>query len=254
VDRDTGGSSHFLVGEFNADEAVKLRLYAFSPSAGEVTRVIVRLLDNSEFPSMVGAVTEALPAMLGEERALMERLKLESSPELESRLREQAKSWLADGRTAVLFFAPRGLGMDTWNPPAKYEMDLPRRFQLLGQTVEGMRVWDILALTEAIRSVGATASADIELHASGAQAVNAAYAALMGAQVERLVLTDVPVSHRTGPDYLNVLKLLDVPEALALCGSFTAVEWSGAEKSAWSFPHAVAAKLGWPAEKFRFRE
>ncbi|NJM55439.1 MAG: hypothetical protein HC841_05570 [Verrucomicrobiae bacterium] len=76
----------------------------------------------------------------------------------------------------------------------------------------------------------------------------------MGAQVERLVLEDVPASHRKGPDYLNVQKFLDVPEALALCGSFTSVEWSGAEKASWTFPLAVAAKLGWPVERFQFRE
>jgi len=254
VGRHKLGATQFLVGEFNTQDAVRLRLYAFTPDTEKLRRVVVRVLDNTAFPAFAATVADAVPGAMADEVALMKRLQLSAAPGLDDTFREETKALLADGETAVVFFTPRGLGMDTWNPPPKYAMDLPRRFQLLGQTVEAMRAWDILALTEAIRSVEAAHDADIEIRASGALAVDAAYAVLMGAQVERLTLQNVPASHRTGPDYLNVLKLLDVPEALALCGSFTAVEWTGGSKASWQFPLAVAAKLGWSTDRFQFRE
>ncbi|NJM55438.1 MAG: prolyl oligopeptidase family serine peptidase, partial [Verrucomicrobiae bacterium] len=173
VGRHKLGATQFLVGEFNTDESVRLRLYAFAPDVEKLRRVVVMLVDNVAFPAFAATVEDAVPGAMADEVALMKRLQLSPPPGLDATLREETKALLADGETAVLFFAPRGLGMDTWNPPAKYAMDLPRRFQLLGQTVEAMRVWDILALTGAIRSVEAAQDADIEIRASGALAVNA---------------------------------------------------------------------------------
>jgi hypothetical protein len=48
--------------------------------------------------------------------------------------------------------------------------------------------------------------------------VNALYAALFEPAIRDLELSDLPNSHAAGPDYLNVLQLLDIPQALALAG------------------------------------
>ncbi|MCZ7636387.1 MAG: hypothetical protein M5U12_10415 [Verrucomicrobia bacterium] len=44
----------------------------------------------------------------------------------------------------------------------------------------------------------------------------AAYAALFEPRLEEVVLVDPPVTHRDGPIFLNVLRVLDIPEALGL--------------------------------------
>jgi len=43
--------------------------------------------------------------------------------------------------------------------------------------------------------------------------VNALYAALMNGEVASPNFVDFPESHRSGPDYLNVLQFMDVQEA-----------------------------------------
>ena len=44
----------------------------------------------------------------------------------------------------------------------------------------------------------------------------ALYAGLFEPQVQRFVLRDLPASHRRGPILLNVLRVLDAPQAVAL--------------------------------------
>lgn len=47
--------------------------------------------------------------------------------------------------------------------------------------------------------------------------VIAAYAALfVSGKVDELVIEEPPTSHRDGPHFLNVMRVLDIPEALGL--------------------------------------
>jgi hypothetical protein len=46
--------------------------------------------------------------------------------------------------------------------------------------------------------------------------VVAAYAALFEPRLAEIVAVDPPASHRDGPIFLNVLRVLDVPDALGM--------------------------------------
>jgi hypothetical protein len=50
----------------------------------------------------------------------------------------------------------------------------------------------------------------------GQAGVIGAYAALLDERLGGIVVVDPPASHREGPIFLNVLRVLDVPEALGL--------------------------------------
>jgi hypothetical protein len=50
----------------------------------------------------------------------------------------------------------------------------------------------------------------------GQAGILAAYAALLEPSITEVVVVDPPVSHRDGPYFLNVLRVLDIPEALGL--------------------------------------
>ena len=50
----------------------------------------------------------------------------------------------------------------------------------------------------------------------GQAGILAAYAALFEPSIKEVMLVDPPASHATGPIFLNVLRVLDVPEALGL--------------------------------------
>ena len=83
---------------------------------------------------------------------------------------------------------------------------------LLGETLDSMRVWDIRTAIHYLASQGHK----IEGEASGEMGVNLLYAALFEPAVEKLHLSDLPKSHMDRADYLNVLRVTDIPEVLRL--------------------------------------
>jgi pimeloyl-ACP methyl ester carboxylesterase len=85
-----------------------------------------------------------------------------------------------------------------------------RSLVLLGQTVDAGRVRDVVGVLRG-------QSSPVTLVGTGPAGIIAAYAALFTPEkVEAVVIADPPVSHREGPHFLNVLRVLDIPEALGL--------------------------------------
>jgi len=81
-------------------------------------------------------------------------------------------------------------------------------------------------------------------------AVNALYASLFEPDLAALQLEGLPSSRLTGPDYLNVLRFLDVPQAVAMAAERIDVRLHQSAGPAWDYPAQVAAKCGWVG-KFR---
>lgn len=153
--------------------------------------------------------------------------------------------------TAYALFLPRGIGPMAWSGDAKRQTQIRRRFMLLGQTLDGMRVWDIRRAAQAVHSLKEFHDVPISLLAEGDMAVNAVYASLFGPEITTLELRHVPSSHRKGPDYLNVLKYLDIPEAAAMAAEHCQLQLQSDEKDGWEFLREMKAsqaadlKLEW---------
>lgn len=128
---------------------------------------------------------------------------------------EAWKFWEARYKTDSIYgFFPRGSGPQQWtrkNPPNTVE----RSLVLLGQTVDTGRVRDVIALLTTHPAFGR-----VRLVGTGPAGILAAYATLFLPEAARIVsevvLAEPPVSHRDGPHFLNVLRVLDIPEALGL--------------------------------------
>jgi hypothetical protein len=120
---------------------------------------------------------------------------------------------------AVLaFFAPRGIEPAGKPGNARTATNIRRRYMLLGQTLDGMRVWDIRCAAQAVRALPEFRETPLYVRAQGEMGVNAAYAALFEPQIQKLKLERLPKSHAEGPDYLNVLRVGDIPQVLDLLG------------------------------------
>lgn len=122
--------------------------------------------------------------------------------------------WLAKltGDAAVLLVAPRGTGLTRWQDPPPFTIQ--RSLALLGRTVDGGRVEDVLAVdAQVLRD---EPSAKWIIAGRGQAGVIAAYAALFEPRLAEIVAVDPPASHRDGPIFLNVLRVLDVPDALGM--------------------------------------
>ena len=79
---------------------------------------------------------------------------------------------------------------------------------LLGQTLEGMQVWDVRRAVQAVRTLEGLQDAPLEIEAAGEGAGLAVYAALFEPGIDRLELAKVPATHREGPILLNVNRFL----------------------------------------------
>jgi len=118
----------------------------------------------------------------------------------------------------VFTLMPRGVGPTKWttkNPPNYVE----RSLALIGRTVDSGRVWDVRvtasALDKALREKG---EKNVALKVLGRRqaGIIAAYAALFEPAISEVVLVEPPGTHMQGPHFLNVLRVLDIPDALGL--------------------------------------
>jgi cephalosporin-C deacetylase-like acetyl esterase len=119
-----------------------------------------------------------------------------------------AKPFMSD--TGVWEIQPRR-GWTVKAPPNYVE----RAHVLLGQTVDEGRVWDIAAGVRCIARAEQE-SKPCRVVGRGQAGILAAYAALFEPAITEVVIIDPPVSHRDGPIFLNVLRVLDIPDALGL--------------------------------------
>jgi cephalosporin-C deacetylase-like acetyl esterase len=115
-------------------------------------------------------------------------------------------------KMALAFIAPREVEPSKWLSDPKKSNHIRRRFMLLGQTLDSMRVWDIRRAAQAIKALPEFAKTPLHVCASGQMGVNAAYAALFEPEIKKLKFDALPASQAEGPDYLNVLKVWDLPQ------------------------------------------
>jgi cephalosporin-C deacetylase-like acetyl esterase len=227
--------------DFTSQAPFRLRLHvARRADLAKPARVDVRVLDADGW---LGFLTEfggpfaaelGLPAVNADER-----------------LWPPVRQALLAGDAAVVFVCPRGVGLTAWDSDPKRRNQIRRRFYLLGQTLEGMQVYDVRRAMQAVRGLPDLADADLWLEGSGTTGALALYAALFEPGVAGLELADLPRSHRDGPTLLGVQRALDIPQTVALAAERSPVVLhrpaGGAD--AWAWPRAVAAALGWPADR-----
>jgi cephalosporin-C deacetylase-like acetyl esterase len=129
--------------------------------------------------------------------------------------------WLARAAgkdRAVVLCEPRGVGATKWtrkNPPNYVE----RSHVLLGRTADSGRVWDVIAAARALGSGGgAPANRSVRVAGSGAAGVIAAYAAALDEGIAGVTLVSPPASHMdaAAPQFLNVLRVCDIPDVVGL--------------------------------------
>jgi dienelactone hydrolase len=162
-------------------------------------------------------------------------------------------AFAADPKRLAVYAAPRGVGPTAFGGDEKKRTQILRRFPLLGQTLEGMQVWDIRRAIQAVRTLPGVGSKPITLRADGRMAGVTVYASLFEPGVAELELHDLPRSHVDGPHLLNVLKTLDLPAAVAMATERARIVIWEKEQGGWEYPREVAAKLGWGDDRVQVR-
>ena len=85
-----------------------------------------------------------------------------------------------------------------------------------GRTIAAMQMWDIQRATEWVTEKFDMKDRGATLYAKGEMAVPALYATVLSPSVQRLLVRDLPSSHRKAPPLLNVLRFTDIPEVAAM--------------------------------------
>ncbi|WP_397568504.1 alpha/beta hydrolase family protein [Schlesneria sp. T3-172] len=116
---------------------------------------------------------------------------------------------------SVVVISPRGAGQSlAWtrkNPPSYVE----RAHALVGRTVDAGRVYDIQSVARWLHEADGN-ELTIGVAGRGTAGVLGVYAALLESCISEVLVVDPPASHRQGPALLNVLRVLDVPDAIGL--------------------------------------
>ncbi len=222
--------------EFDSQSHVRLRFYLLRPVEPKRPESVVLHVADEE------AWQEILTGLRGR---FAEVLSGEPLPDVDAS--EATPLEMDPDGPAVVYFAPRGIGASAWGDDARKHIQIRRRFMLLGQTLDGMRVWDVRRAMQAVRSLEACKDAPLTAEGPRQAGVLALYASLFEPPPAQLQLHDPPVDHREGPIFLNISRILHLPQAAAMAAERAPVVIAGADSDAWTYPRGVAEKLGWDA-------
>ncbi|MFQ6036067.1 MAG: alpha/beta hydrolase family protein [Sedimentisphaerales bacterium] len=226
----------FSAFDFTSQPHVRLRLYlAHRAGLDKADKVVLKALDEKSW-------TEWLAAM---QVGFAGELEDQTLPEPNEIAFNKYQEMFNNTNRVLAYFAPRGIGPTAWNPDERKQTQIRRRFMLLGQTLDGMRVWDVRRAIQTLRKTDFVGDLPVTLRGKGQMAGIVLYASLFEPDIDRLDLWYLPRSHRDGPIFLNVLRYLDMPQAIAMAAECSRIRLYAEDKSRWRFPQAVAKKLGW---------
>ena len=100
----------------------------------------------------------------------------------------------------------------TLKSPPNY---VERSVSLIGATVDSGRALDVMGAAVTASRLG-NGKITWRVVGRGQVGIIAAYAALFEPSIKEVIIVDPPTSHRDGPHFLNVLRVLDIPDALGL--------------------------------------
>jgi len=197
--------------DFLSEKGVPLRAWLLSVrQPHEVQELLVSVCDEAEWQRWVSDLGPAFAEVLYARGNPAPRPYPLAKPERLDTLRRSMKAY----GWAFALVAPRGVGPTRFSD--REPQHLRRRYALLGTTLETLQIADLRRALTALPP----SKAKYTLQASSDAAVWAIYAALIepedGPFVARLELTRPTPTHRNGPALLGILRLLDVPQALAL--------------------------------------
>jgi hypothetical protein len=230
--------------DFTSQQHIRLRFYlAQRAGLNEADKVVIKVLDEQEWTEWLAAVSAGFAA----------ELKDQPLPETNEEAFRQYVEAFRNTNNAVVYVMPRGIGPTIWSTDKRKLKEIRRRFMLLGQTLDGMRTWDVRRAIQAVRSRSIESLRDVpvRLEGQGHMAGIALYASLFEHDIAGLDLSNLPLSHHDGPIYLNVLRYLDMPCAVAMAAERSQVNLYQNDDSGWQFPKSVADKLGWPEKQIQ---
>lgn len=233
--------------ELPVQDEVILPIYYLRGADGTPRQIEIELLDQDDWSRWLSGLKLHFSEILGQDLVTDEEKTLQGSEEAWQSVKSRITN--APGTMLVLLL-PRGIGPTAWNSDAKKRTQIERRFMLIGQTSDGMRIFDIVRVIQSIRGQNAWKGIPLTMKAQGRFGVLACYASVFE-PVDTHILTNMPTSHRDGPYILNSSRVLEVPQAVLLAADRSRVELNTQRTEDWQAPIAAAKRLGWPEDQLK---
>jgi dienelactone hydrolase len=222
--------------DFTSEEGVPLRLWtvASAEAAPKLLRIVVCEEDTWQHTAnRLGPDFQELLQML--------------QPAEGKGVPELVAGELHRDRQMLAIMTPRGIGPTRWaevGTPA--DNHIKRKFALIGQTLDGQRVWDVRRGLALLRGMPDVKVLPTQLEGTRDMAGIALYAALFEPWVGHLRLIHLAPTHAHGPIFLNVRRYLDMPQAVALAGlrPVEIVVPAREEIIRWDWPRQLQQALG----------
>lgn len=231
---------------FESQSGVRLPLYLAAPSGtalADLDLVVLNALDEEGWNSLLATYGEAFPEAFPGAKL--------TEPDKDAY--EAEKGLHASQKWGMLYLPPRGIGPTAWTTDPKEQTHIRRRFALLGQTLDTMRIWDIRRGIQALREMEGGDQPKLWLQASGVMAGNALHAALFEKGIHRLDLHDLPRSYQDGPEILNVLRFAELPQIAAIVGQQSQLRLYTDKLDAWKDLADFATAMKWPEKQLQIR-
>lgn len=187
--------------EFESQPGVRLKLFMAQPVDGGVETIELHIGDESDWLP----ACEKFGRLFGSHMGGTTTSNREISRDVRAGL-----DALVNERKAVVLLMPRGVGPHRPEMTDQQFTHWRRRFMLLGQTLDGMRVWDIVRTLDFVPEIRGFDRKPIEVHARGDMAMNALLASLFADNSIEFELDELPGDLEQAPDYLNIMKITEV--------------------------------------------
>ena len=171
----------------------------------------------------------------------------EEMPPLDPAKAKAATELLAKSNRLEVLVVARGLGATKWNDDPKKNIQIRRRFYLLGQTVDGQRVYDIRRAIQATKTLAEMR--DRSLWVVGTPL--ALYASLFEDGIRDVIITNPPMTHQQGPVLFNIDRVVAGFEPIvAMAAERSDVQiidgqFSSIPPHEWKYASQIAEKLKW---------
>lgn len=224
--------------EFTSEGPVRLRMYVTHPADQPLlNETFFHVMDETNWQFFLSKYRPGFEKLISEE----------TLPEANLEEYERMKIDPEDTRRQPLhvYIVPRGVGPTAFDANEKKQVQIRRRFQLLGHTLEERQTCDIVRAISAMCEIDEGRYINYHLTGHGKASGTTLHAALFVTGIKSLSLSRLPNSYRDGPSLLNASRVLDLPQVLAMAVSNHEVRLGTVDKSRWNYALTLNEKFEW---------
>ncbi len=179
------GGIHFSAFDFTSQPHVRLRLYLVHRAGLDKPKMVtLNVLDEQGWTKWLAAMRIGFADELSDQ----------TLPEPDKNAFQRYQEMFKNNKDTLAYLAPRGIGPTVWNTDERKRTQIRRRFMLLGQTIDGMRVWDVKRAIQTLRTLDSARKVPVALEGKGPMAGIVLYASLFEPDIARIDLWHLPDS------------------------------------------------------------